>query len=316
MAQFTVINGRKMPEKSYDDWTWVDTGRLTGDVTITSKTAGFRLDRVLITPDAQLKPSGRGPDYRPNTAFSALNAAGVATKALNPFAVEISWKPVAGARYYNVHASDESDFTPGQSNLLYSLPVGTEKTVDWGLKPGSTTWYKVIAVDYDGTPATPSKAVAGKMAAIDVKTVEVEYESGTGATVEEDAKASGGKAVLLKPGKTYELKFTLPADDDYVIWHAFRGNNGRAVRCTVKLDGKKYLTQETYDLAALGGRQMGTEWVWSRYRFLWSKQVNGILRLSAGKHKLTITPNQPIHLDRMIITNDLSLVPKGKLCTF
>ncbi|KPL01463.1 MAG: hypothetical protein AMK75_04810 [Planctomycetes bacterium SM23_65] len=311
-----AVNGRKMPERNYDDWTWVDLGRLIGKITIVSSSAGFRLDRVFIAPDGTQAPKGRGSDYERNAAFAARTPEDVQAKALTPFAVQLTWKPVPGARYYNVHAGVKPDFTPGQNNLLYSPPVGTEKTIDWGLKPGTTHYYRVVAVEYDDTPTRPSAAAVVKTPPIEVRTVTVEYESGTGATVEDDASASSGKAVLLKGEKTCTVKFNVPADDDYVIWHAFRADSGRAVRCEVELDGVKSLTSETYDLAALGGRSTRRDWVWSRYRFLWSKQINGVLPLKAGEHTLSITAKQPIHLDRMIITNDRGLVPEGKLCTF
>jgi hypothetical protein len=285
-------------------------------VTITSESGGFKIDRLFVTLTRQT-PTGRGPDYQPRDDFQA--PAEVQMEAHGPFAVTITWKPVAGARYYNVHASDRPDFTPAQSNLLYSPPAGTERVVDWGLKPGATYYYRVVAVDYDGTASPASKSVEFKTEALDVKTVKIEYEAGTvgsGAQVEDDPTASGGRSVLLGKDQTYELRFRVPAESDYVIWHQYRGDSGAAVTGQVVLDGKPLPWQETYDQAALYGQALGPVWVWHRYRFRWGEQANGILHLTAGEHTLSLSIDQPIHLDQLVLTNDQSYVPEGRLCTF
>jgi hypothetical protein len=297
-------------------WTWVNLGRQAGAVTITSESGGFKIDRVFITPTRQT-PTGRGLDYQPRADFQA--PAEVRVQANGPFAATVTWKPITGARYYNVHASDRPDFTPAQSNLLYSPPAGTERAVDWGLKPGATYYYRVVAVDYDGTESPASEPAKCQTEVLDVKTVEIEYEAGTvgsGAQVEDDPTASGGRSVLLNKDQTYELRFRVPAEGDYVIWHQYRGDSGAAVTGQVVLDGKPFPWQETYDQAALYGQALGPVWVWHRYRFRWGEQANGILPLTAGEHILSLSIDHPIHLDQLVLTNDLSYVPEGRLCTF
>jgi len=115
-------------------------------------------------------------------AFENQVPGGVQAKPSSPFAATVSWQPVPGARYYNVYAGDQADFTPSQANLLYSPAAGDEKTIDWGLKPGTTYFYKVVAVDYDGTASKPNGGPTSVTTLpLDSKLVELEYESGTGA---------------------------------------------------------------------------------------------------------------------------------------
>lgn len=112
------------------------------------------------------------------------------------------------------------------------------------------------------------------------------------------------------------MKFTVPVEGDYVIWHAFRSDTGRAVRFQVGVNADSYMMMQTYDQTGLGIKARSKQWLWSRYRFCFGRRNNAVLRLKPGEHTLSITVRSPIHLDRLVITNDLSHVPAGKLCTF
>ncbi|MCL2641669.1 MAG: hypothetical protein FWD53_12545, partial [Phycisphaerales bacterium] len=317
-----AVNGKAVPAKTYEDWTWVNVGKISGEVMLSSESKGFKLDRIFLTSDGST-PTGRGLDY-PTAASVVQVPTDVKTKSLSPYAVEVTWAAIPGIRHYNIYAADKPDFTPAQSNLLYSPPAGTERIVDWGLKPGTQYYYKVTAIDYDGVVSQASAAVAVATPPITVQTVNVDYATATGATAQADATASNGKYVVVKESETITLKFNVPMDGDYVIWHQWRANVADWLTMQVQLNDKKAVQKEWYHMGALYGRVISKEWLWSRYCTSSAKKGDeGIYRLKAGEQTLTITmPKSPgargneLHLNKLIITNDQSFVPDGKLCIY
>ncbi|MCL2640593.1 MAG: fibronectin type III domain-containing protein, partial [Phycisphaerales bacterium] len=172
MADTTRIFQRTAEDVMEGDWKWVNLGNLSGEITLGSNTKGFKLDRIFLTSDGSI-PTGLGLDY-PTAASTTQTPTNVQIKLLRPFTAEVTWAAIPGVRYYNVYVSDKPDFVPAQSNLLYSPPVGTERVVDWGLKPGTQYYYKVAAVDYDGVSSQPTAAVALMTPTIAVQTVNVD----------------------------------------------------------------------------------------------------------------------------------------------
>ncbi|MCL2645490.1 MAG: hypothetical protein FWD61_00625 [Phycisphaerales bacterium] len=316
------VNDTAIPAKTYADWTWVNVGKVSGEIKLSSESKGFKLDRIFLTSDGST-PTGRGLDYPTATSPLPQVPANVKTKPLTPYASEVTWAAIPGIRYYNVYAADKPDFVPAQSNLLYSPPAGTEHIVDWGLKPGTQYYYKVTAIDYDGSVSQPSAAVAVATPAITVQTVNVDYATGKGGAIQADATASNGKYVLLKETETFTLKFNVPVEGDYVIWHQWRATVADWVPLQLQLNDKKESLKEFYGLGGLYGKVFSKEWLWSRYCPNSAKKgMEGIYHLKAGEQTLTITrskllgrPNE-LHLNKLIITNDQSFVPDGKLCIF
>ncbi|MCL2641407.1 MAG: hypothetical protein FWD53_11210, partial [Phycisphaerales bacterium] len=239
-----------MPPQIYTGWQWRNLGKISGEITLSSEEKGFKLDRIFLTSDGST-PTGRGLDY-PTAATVIQVPTNVKTKPLTPFASEVTWAAIPGIRYYNVYVADKPDFVPAQSNLLYSPPAGTERIVDWGLKPGTQYYYKITAIDYDGSVSQPSAAVALATSPITVHTVNVDYSAGTGGSVQADATASNGKHVTLKAEDTYTLKFNVPADGDYVIWHQWRSTiAGDWHPLEIQLNDKKETLRESYHMGAL-----------------------------------------------------------------
>jgi hypothetical protein len=155
------------------------------------------------------------------------------------------------------------------------------------------------------------------MPRVSTHTLELEYEDGkvgSGASIETDEAASGGKYVRLAQGQAYELEFSIPAEGEFVLWHRYR--SGAAVSGEIELDGVKLPWRERYDMASLYGSVIGDEWLWHRYLFRGNQPANGIFHLAPGRHMLRITVQQPITLDKLVITSDHSFVPPGKLCAF
>lgn len=245
---------RSIARREYASWTWVNLGKLSGKITIKSHSPGFKIDRFYVAPAGQ-RPEGIGPDYAVAPAFSKLVPTGVHAKCLSPFAAKITWEFVPGARYYNVYASDHSDFTPAQSNLLYSPPAGAELAIDWGIKPAVRCYYKVVAVDADGSLSKPSSAVAIIAPRLPTETLQLQAENGEGATVVSDPSAADGKSATLESGKTLRFKFTTKTEGNFVIWNSFRCDHARALRLHVTIDNVRFDTRDmTYDYAMLFGR--------------------------------------------------------------
>ncbi|MCL2639652.1 MAG: fibronectin type III domain-containing protein [Phycisphaerales bacterium] len=316
-----AVNGKAVPAKTYEGWTWVNVGQVSGEVKLTSESKGFKLDRIFIAADGSA-PVGRGLDY-PTAAAVVQVPADVKAKVLTPYAVEVTWATIPGVRYYNVYAADKPDFVPAQSNLLYSPPVGTERIVDWGLKPGTQYYYKVTAIDYDGSVSQPSATIAMTTPPITVQTVNVDYSAAKGGTVQADVTASNGKFLDLKEEETLTLKFNVPVDGDYVIWHQWRSSVSEWVPLQIDLNGKKETLKELYHVGGLYGKVLSKEWLWSRYGPSSAKKGGeGLYRLKAGEQTLTITRPKPLgrsaefQLNKLIITNDQSFVPEGRVCIF
>ncbi|MCL2648626.1 MAG: hypothetical protein FWD61_16750, partial [Phycisphaerales bacterium] len=305
------------------DWRWINLGKIPGKITLSSKSKGFKLDRIFMTSDGSV-PTGRGLDYPTEASPAPQMPTVVQSKPLTPFAAEVIWAAIPGVRYYNVYAADKADFIPAQANLLYSPPVGTERIVDWGLKPGTQYYYKVTAVDYDGVASQASAAVAMTTPAITVQTVQVDYASGSGGIIQADPAASNGKKVVLKPGESYTLKFHVPAEGDYVIWHQWRMDNSDWLTVPIELNERKESLREQYHLGSLYGKVISNEFVWSRYCVGSQKGQESIYHLKAGEQTLKITLNatgpigrvKEFHLNKLIITNDQSFVPEGKLSIY
>jgi len=294
-----AVNGTAVPAKVYADWTWVNLGKASGDAKLTSESKGFKLDRIFITSDGST-PIGRGLDY-PTVASVVQTPADIKTKPLTPFAAEVTWSAIPGAYYYNVYAAEKPDFTPAQSNLLYSPPAGTERIVDWGLKPGTQYYYKVTAVDYDGTASKPTAAIVLTTPAITVHTVNVD------------------KPVVLKPKDTHTVKINVPVEGDYVIWHQWRTDKSDQFSVMVEInETTKDRIDDQYYLSRLYGQVISDEHIWTRYCNGLKKGQESVYRLKAGENTIQMTLHSlgrvaEFHLNKLIITNDQSFVPDGKL---
>lgn len=305
-----------------DTWEWLNLGTLEGQVTLTSQSPGLHVDRIFITPDPGQEPVGRGLDYQPNTSFTQKTPGGIQAIAQSPFAVEVTWNPVRGSRYYNVHADDHPNFQPNQANLLYSppeisrdeFPAEKEKrTIDWGLEPGSNLYYKVVAIDYDGNASQASEAVEVETPELEQVYIELEYDSTSNPEADEP--------LLLEKDQSIELTFEVPAEGDYVFWHKWRADSGDGIRLQADFNEEQtYNMYQSYDLSGLYGDALSEELIWNRFAFrnanAGSKEEHGVLRLEPGTNKLILTTNGPIYLDQLIITNDHSIVPDGKISTF
>lgn len=326
--------------KNYRGWEWVNLGSLQGEITLTSESAGLQIDRFFITPDPEQKPVGRGLDYQPDLTFAGKIPGNVQANALSPFAVEITWKPVGGARHYNVYVCDQPDFKPSQAKLIYSPPgIGynngnseSGRIIDWGIESGAQLYYKVEAVDFDGTRSRISEAAGAVTPELKLETLELNYNEFAGETIEsiEGKSAEDGRLIILEEGQSVEVPFNIQTEGDYVIWHQWRADSGDFLRIDVSLsEESKGITDyhslqmsKSYDLSALSGIALSEEPGWNRFTFrgdqveTGSNMEHGVMRLTSGSYTLKLTANDQIYLHKLKITNDLNLVPDGRLNTF
>jgi VCBS repeat-containing protein len=163
------LNGVPKGELTVDQdaWVWVplasSLSMSTGYHTISMATdeLSLGLDTIAITDDPSYVPTGfAGIDTTPpapptNTRLVAVD--GTTKKLL--------WDapPDPDVQYYNVYCGRDSSYPLANPNRLYS-PTDT-LVWDWGIPPGTTTVYKVTAVDRFGNesaPAVHDPAVSGE----------------------------------------------------------------------------------------------------------------------------------------------------------
>lgn len=148
-------------------------------------------------------------------------------------------------------------------------------------------------------------------------TVRAEAESGTETApmqVGSDANASGGQYVAVAAGNSSEasppsagyatIPFSVPSAGTYTVW-------GRVIAPTVDSDSfwvrvDSGAWTKWNDIAA------GSSWHWANVTDDNASDARVLVNLAAGNHTLTFAYREEgTRLDRVLVTNDLSLVPSG-----
>jgi hypothetical protein len=325
---FSLTNNIKVQQvhaAAYSDWTWVKLEGLLGKLSLNTASPNFKIDRVFISVDHQKIPQGIGLDHPTTTEITGITSKKPSAVALSPHSVELKWRLLTGARHYNVYASEKADFDASQATLILSPPPHVEtptdaiRALDWGLKPGQKYYYKISAVDDFGFASTPSDAAMVETPPLAVAKVETEYESGIleKSSIKDEPEASNGKAVLVDKEQSVEVKISVPLEGYYIIWHCWRADSGTDIRSKVAIDTTNFGHSDKYDLCMLRGLVVSREYEWSRYRLSGQSNKQGVIFLKAGEHSIRFSsPTAKIYLDKLIITNDHSFVPSGRICTF
>jgi trimeric autotransporter adhesin len=157
---------------------------------------------------------------------------GLTAAASSSSAISLSWAAVTPPANctlsgYSVYGSTTSGFTPSSSNLIASGVTGTAYT-NTGLTASTTYYYKVEAVDADGSSAASAQASATTQA--------------TGGSSEVVAIACGGPAESNSGGGDYSFV----ADEDFS-----GGGDNSPVTATINL------TQPGVNAAPMGVYQHG-----------------------------------------------------------
>jgi len=259
-------------------WVWAKSGgplslnKGRQQITLRSSTYGSAVDCLVLTDDASFSP-----DESPRVRWPALpRAEEVQAVASSPYSVRISWRAVAADTFhhYNLYCGDKADFIPDQSTLVAS--PDRNAYLDWGLKPGTTVFYRVTGVDRAGNESSSS-------AAIEVSLPRVE------------------RVTIVKDGAA-DIPFLAPRQGTYVLWlklkQGLRGGN----YIKVAMDGGRSRTW-TCAFDKLSTEAWFTYDQWGRFE------------LAAGEHRLTIK-NQTKHtVEQVLLTNDLSHRPDGHAST-
>jgi hypothetical protein len=253
-------------------WKWVKASpplEIKGQqLQLTSDKYGSAVDQLVLTDDGGFAPADavriRWPQLEPVKNVDAQSA--------SPYVARVKWDPAsAPVDHYNVYCGATADFTADQTNIVRS--PATNSIVDWGLKPGQTVYYRVVAVDSAGNMSAPSSAVKVQMPAI-------------------------AQPFLIEKDFAPSIALDLPADGTYAVWLHIDGANAR---------GGDYITVQ------VDNEPKGPEWVsdgdgtsktyWLCYDH-W-----GRFDLKRGTHTLTIDNKTTRRIDKVTITNDLSYRP-------
>jgi fibronectin type 3 domain-containing protein len=254
-------------------WTWLPfDGALDSPsghpLVLTSPLCGSAIDCLMLATDTSFKPT-----ETPRVRWPALGPVeNVRARAESPYAVRLSWPAVAAdtLHHYSLYCGRTEDFRADQGTLVAS--PDRSAFVDWGLRPGTTYYYRIRCVDRAGNESSASVAVA-------VSTPAVE------------------KVVLDRP-PAREVVFDLPRTGPYALWLELERGRGEGQYINIHIDGKK-VTTWTIQLDGLGDTAWFNYDKWGRFL------------LDAGRHTFTLA-NETAHVVRKIrLVSDLSYKPEG-----
>lgn len=265
-------------------WTWLALSAAValpeggGEVEVTVSAYGGAVDVLaLTTGDRVPSDAPRLPGF----GGAVLSVDGLKAEAAGPFAVRVSWNPVASPRlhHYNLYQGSEAGFRPSAATLVAS-PDGPGY-VDWSLPPGATVYYRVGAVDMNGKEVLSS--------AVQVTTAPLAITRADLALKEPEGSA--------RP-RVSTCGFEVPAPGKYVVWLKLQRGKGEGSYLDLDLDARQKATW-TIQLDGL------SETPWFRYNEF------AVFELTAGRHTLTVRNSTPHVVTAALITNDLSFAAAG-----
>ena len=295
-------------------WRWREIGRLRlepGERKVEVHLKGaVHVDQLLLTDEARHVPdAGVVLDAQAPEAPVGLRAT-----VLDPFTIRLNWRPSQSAdvSHYNVYCGSGPAYAPSQARRIGSPaePV----FVDWGLRPATACYYKVVAVDRAGNESVPAQLLA-TTGDTPIVTQIVEGESGDvsdGVDVIDHRAAENGRAVRFplagEPG-ALTVAFDVPRDGEYAIWAHVYQDHGDADPLAVHLDEDVQMPWRV----RVAGRQWGWDFVGGEGRLgkeRWGRNDGHVvanpmlLRLRKGHHTLKLVGAQGHCLDRLVVTNN------------
>lgn len=317
------------------EWTWVplDVGPVeisegVHQLEFKTSDASARLDLLCFSSDPDFVPEGPRPERtEPPPAIQDLQAENVRSHANR-----LRWTPShdPGLAHYNVYASMEP-FEEGAQNLLVGSP--TEPTfVDWGLRDGTTYYYRVTAVDRRGNESDPGDLIPAATPELDREAVFVEltFDGATLTGPFEKSTGAGtrGEAFVVPQdprSNAVEWSINLPDEGEYYLWlrHLHRGDGGRTggpeqrihvvandQRVGTLVNGRGDFNVPDSRLERSAARAESF-WTWATPG---SMDLQGIT-LPAGSHTLRLENlARDTRYDSLVITNNPAwLPPDGRL---
>lgn len=245
--------------------------------------------------------------------------------------VRLAWNPSAdpGIDVYSVYVGDRADFVPENASLLTS-GRGTA-FLDWGFKPGSTLYYKVIAFNKRGLGSVPA-TIRVQPAKMPTATVELRIEEATLAGGLVRAESRGVALAFLPaplaasaapPKATWQ--FHAPFDGVYYLWARYTTLDAKRVSLfSIDCDRENGLKGTNWRLRFsctltrhLDGVKPGEEtWFTDKMASGWWAGPFDSLTLKSGSHNLSVAfepthaPNGP-RLSAVYLSSDPSYRPPG-----
>jgi fibronectin type 3 domain-containing protein len=316
------------------EWTWLragdgpvalKAGRMAIGLATSDRAA--QMDLLCLATDGRFVPEGPRPEDRsPPPPPLGLRAENVRARANR-----LVWQRPADPTlsHYQVYASREPDFEPGQETLVGSPTY--EEFIDWGLRADTRYHYAVTAVDRRGNESAPVRAEAAT-APRPAPPVEIElpFAAATLTGPFERSEAGGTRAAAyVVPQDPASNRVTwrvdIPREGDYYLWlrHLRRGSGSRGDDVTqevrVRADGRR--------VATLGGGSTDlnvpdrliapdqplapTLWTWA-----WPGAADlEPARLPAGTIELELDNLAPnVRYDVLLVTDEPSFLPQdGRL---
>jgi hypothetical protein len=315
-----------------DQWTWTRTQeplRLREGIqplVFRSSDKELCLDLAMLTNDPEDRPN-RVDDRDPvPSPVRGLRATEVSVRQ-----VRLTWTPSTDpdVDVYSVHVSDRADFVPGNASLLTS-GRGTE-CLDWGFKPGSTLYYKVVVVNKRGVSSTPV-TIPVEIPRMATAIVELPISEATLTGGLERAESRGVMSAFLpaprktsapRPRATWHVN--VPFDGVYYLWARHTTLDAKKVsQFWIECDGDNQLKGTDWRLRLpctltrhLDGVKPGEEtWFTDKMASGWWAGPFDSLALKSGSHVLSVAfepthaPNGP-RLADVYLSNDPSYRPPG-----
>ena len=317
-----------------DAWTWVRaeggpvplSAGLMG-IGLTASDATAQLDLLCLATEADFVPEGPRPEDRTPPAPPA----GLQLENVRERAIQLVWERSAdpGLSHYQVYASREAGFEPGQETLVGSPTY--EQFIDWGLRAGTRYYYAGTAVDRRGNPSAPVRAEAATPPR-DAPPVEIELAFAAAELTGpfERSEAGGTRAaeyvVPREPANNrVAWRVEIPREGQYYLWlrHLLRGSGQRGEgvdqQVRVRANGRR--------VAVLGGgstdlnvpdRLIAKDHPLAPSLWTWAWPGDADLQrtnLPAGQLELVLDNLAPdVRYDVLLVTDEPSFVPQdGRL---
>jgi len=327
------VGGREVTVRiGSPDWEWARADQslplLDGrqELVLESTDDGLCADLLMLTSDAADRPVGlddRDPTPAPVQGLHLTEA--------TPQQVRVAWTPSAepDLDYYAVHVGDSPDFAPGNASLLTS-GRGTEG-LDWGFRPGSTLYYKVLAVNRRGLASAPAM-LRVEVPPMETATVELGINQATLSGGLEPTESQGVACAFVPtalaadaPHPRATWQFDVPRDDVYYVWARYTTLDAKNVSLFwIECDDGSQLQGTNWRLRFpctltrhLDGVKPGEEtWFTDKMMSGWWAGPFDSLSLKAGTHTLSVAfepshaPNGP-RLSALYLSSDPSYRPPG-----
>jgi len=313
-------------------WSWVRAGGTLPlaagrqDVTLASGSDGLCMDLFLLTTDPDDQPAALDDrDVAPQPVQGLQVAQATSTE------VRLKWQPASDVSFdhYSVYVGDTEDFTPGNATILCS--GSKPEALDWGFRPGSALYYKVIATNRRGLSSTPA-TVRVPTPPMETATVELKIADAALAGGLERGESRGVTGAYLPaplakdaPRPTATWQYSVPRTGRYYMWAKYTTYDAKNVSVFwIDSDGQAMANGVNWRLRFpqtltrhQGGTRPGEEtWFSDKAMSAWWAGPVDYLDLKGGDHSLTVAfepthaPNGP-RLAAVVLSSDPSYRPPG-----